>query len=85
LLSQSVQRVVSLTSGSNVTGESESGVVSSDGTSFLINVSNVNLNGGVVFSLDNSVGGRALAWNVKFNLEMLVFFELDQLTTQMAV
>lgn len=70
-LSQSVERVIGLTSGSNVTREDVSLVVTRDSTAILINVGNVDLDRGVVLSLDESVGSRTLARNVKFDLKAL--------------
>lgn len=67
-LGQSVQRVVSLTTGSNVTGKSVGGEGVWNSTALLVNVDNVELDGSVVLSLDDSVGGRALSWNVQFDL-----------------
>lgn len=68
VLSQTVQGVVALTSGSDVTGQSVSDVLTWDGTAFLIDLGNVDLDRGVVLGLDNSVGSRTLSWNVKFDL-----------------
>lgn len=69
VLSQTVQGVVTLTSGSDVAGQSVSDVFTWDGTALFVNLSNVDLNRGVVLGLDNSVGGRTLSWNVKFDLD----------------
>lgn len=67
-LSKSVQGVVSLTAGADVARKDVSGVVTSNGTAILVNVGNVDLNGSMVLGLDDTVSGRALAGNVKFNL-----------------
>lgn len=74
LLSQSVQGVVSLTSTSDVTAQSVGGGGTSNGSALLIDVGDVDLDRSVVLGLDNSVGGRALSWDVQFNLKMLVWF-----------
>lgn len=67
VLGQSVQRVVSLTSASDVTAQSVGGVGTSNGSSFLIDVGNVDLDRSMVLGLDDSVSGRALSGNVEFN------------------
>lgn len=67
-MSESVKRVVRLTTASNVAAESIGEVVAWDGTSLLVDLSNVDLDRTVVLSLDDSVGGRALSWHVKFDL-----------------
>lgn len=71
LLSQSVQRVVSLTSGSDVTRQSVGGNLGGS-SSLSVNVGNVDLDRGVVLGLDDSVRSRALSWDVQFHL-MLVY------------
>lgn len=68
VLSQTVQRIIRFTSGSNVTGQSVGNVLTWDSTSFFINLSDVDLNRCVVISLDDSVGSRTFSWNVKFDL-----------------
>lgn len=68
LLGQSVQRVITLTSGSDVAGQGVGGVGASDSSALLVNVGDVDLDGGVVLGLDDSVGSRTLSWNVQFNL-----------------
>lgn len=69
LLSQSVQRVVSFTSGSDITGQSVGGVGTLNSSTVFVNVSNVDLNRSMVLSLDDSVGGRTLSWDVQFHLK----------------
>ena len=69
VLSKSVQGVISLTSGSNVTGKSVSDVLTWDSVAILIDLGDVDLDRGVVLSLDDSVGSRALSWNVKLDLD----------------
>lgn len=71
-LGESVQRVVSLTTGSDVTAKSVGGEVVWNGTALLVDVDDVKLDGSVVLSLDDSVGGRALSWNVQFDLKLLL-------------
>ena len=68
VLSQTVQRVIGFTSGSDVTGQSVGNVFTWNGTAFFVNSGNVDLNRGVVISLDDSVGSRTFSWNVKFDL-----------------
>lgn len=68
-MSESVKRVVRLTTASNVAAESVGEVVAWDGTSLLVDLSNVDLDRTVVLSLDDSVSGRALSWDVKFDLD----------------
>lgn len=68
LLSESVQRVVSLGSRSDVTGQSVGDVVTGDGSASLVDLGDVDLDRRVVISLDDSVSGRALSGNVKLNL-----------------
>lgn len=69
LLGQSVHGVVSLTSGSDVAGQGEGGVVTWDGSALSIDVSDVDLDGSVVLGLDDSVGSRTLSWHVQFDLD----------------
>ena len=64
VLSQTVQRVIGFTSGSNVTGQSVGDVFTWDGTAFFINLGNVDLNRSVVIGFDDSVGCRTLSWNI---------------------
>ncbi|KAH3662289.1 hypothetical protein OGAPHI_005539 [Ogataea philodendri] len=68
LLSKSVQGVISLTSSSDVSTQSVGGVRAWDSSSFLVNIGNVDLDRSVVLGFDDSVSGRALSWNVQFNL-----------------
>ena len=67
-MGQSVQRVVGFTSRSDVTAKSVGGVGTLDGSAFFVNVGDVDLHGGVVLSLDDSVSGGALSGDVKFDL-----------------
>lgn len=67
LLSQSVQRVVSLTSGSDVTAQGVGSNLRGSSTLF-VKVGDVDLDRGVVFSLNHSVRSRALSWDVQFHL-----------------
>ena len=64
VLSQTVQRVIGFTSGSNVTGQSVSDVFTWNGAAFFINLGNVDLNRSVVIGFDDSVGSRTLSWNI---------------------
>lgn len=68
LLGQSVERVISLGSRSDVTGQSVGDVVTGNGSASLVDLGDVDLDGGVVISLDDSVSGRALSGNVKLDL-----------------
>lgn len=63
-LGQSVQRVIGFTFGSDVTTQSISDVFTWNGSTFFVNFSNVDLNRSVIFSFDDSVGGRTFSWNV---------------------
>lgn len=69
LLRKSVERVVRLALGANVAADGEGGVLAGNGAALLVNVSNVDLNRGVVLGLDDAVGGIALARNVKLDLK----------------
>ena len=71
VLSQTVQRVIGFPSRSNVTRQSVGNVFAWDGTTFFIDLSDVDLDGGVVLGLDDSVGSRTLSWNVKFDLMII--------------
>lgn len=64
LLGQSVDLVVSLTSGSNETGQCVQGVGVWDSSTFFVDISDCNLDRCMVLSLDDSVGSRTLSWNV---------------------
>lgn len=72
VLSQSVQRVVRFTSRSEVTAQGVGGVGTGDGSAFFVNIGNVDLDRSMVLSLDDSVSGRTLSRNVKFNELALV-------------
>lgn len=76
LLSQSVQRVISFTSGSDVTAQGVGGVGTGNGSSLLVDVGNVDLNRGVVLGLDDSVRSRALSWHVQFDLLVSIWFQV---------
>ena len=64
ILSQSVQRIVRFTSGSDVTGQSVSDVLTWDSSTFFVNLGDVDLNGSMVLGLDDAVSGRTLSWNI---------------------
>lgn len=63
-LCKSVHRIVALAHG---TDEAAKGVdlVLASGTAVLVDLGDGKLDGGVVLGLDDAVGGRALAWDVK--------------------
>lgn len=63
--SQPVERVVSLSSSSHVTGQREDGRRSLDQSAVLVNVTDGNLDRGVVLGLDDSASGSALSWHVE--------------------
>lgn len=77
LLGQSVDRVVSLTSGSDVAGQGVGGVRTSNGSALSIDVGDVDLDGSVVLSLDDSVRSRTLSWHVQFDLTVSKWFWFD--------
>ena len=64
LLGKSVEGVVGLASGSDVAAQGVGDVLAWDGSALLVDLGDVDLDRGVVVGLDDSVGGRALSWNV---------------------
>lgn len=77
LLGQSVDGVVTLTSGSDVTRQGVAGVGTSNGSALVVNVGNVDLDRSVVLGLDDSVGSRTLSWHVQFDLTVSTLFLVD--------
>ena len=75
LVEESVQAGVGLASSSHLASEGN-GLLSAVQLSILIDVGNLNLNGGSVVSGDELVGGGALAWNVQVNNLSLVVLHL---------
>lgn len=63
-LGQSVQSIVGLAHGTDETAESVDVVLARDGAARLVNLGDGDLDGSVVLSLDDAVGGRALAGDV---------------------
>lgn len=78
LLSQTVQRVVSLTLGTDETGKGVGVVVTRDDVALLVQLSNVDLNSGMVLRLDQTVSGRALAGSEKLDVDALVVLHCDE-------
>ncbi|KAF3170100.1 hypothetical protein TWF751_006916 [Orbilia oligospora] len=62
-LSKSVERIVSLSTRPDETAESI-GDVFAGGTAVLVDLGDRDLDGCVVLGLDDTVGGRALSWDV---------------------
>lgn len=63
-LSQSVQRVVRLTHGTDEAAQGVDMVLSGDGTAVLVDLGDGDLDGAVVLGLDDAVGSAALARDV---------------------
>jgi hypothetical protein len=68
---ESVDRVIGLTHGPNLTAKGNGGTLVLDGLSVGVNVGDGDLDRGVVLGGDQTVGGRALAGDVKVNEDTL--------------
>ena len=76
-LSQTVEGVIALTTGTNEAAQSV-GLVLAGVAAVLVNLANGELDGGVVVGLDDAVGGAALAGHVAVGREtMLVVLDIS--------
>jgi len=66
-LSKTVERVVALTHLSDEAGQGEDGGLAGDHATVGIDVSDGDLNGSVILSLDDAASGSALSGDVKVN------------------
>lgn len=78
-LSQSVQRVVGLTHGTDEAAQGVDMVLSGDGTAVLVNLGDGDLDGAVVLGLDDAVGSAALARDVtgRTRISISAFLQQD--------
>lgn len=78
-LSQSVQRVVGLTHGTDEAAQGVDVVLSGDGTAVLVNLGDGDLDGAVVLGLDDAVGSAALARDVtgRTRISISAFLQQD--------
>ena len=74
---ESVDAGVGLTAGSHESSEGDGLLLAGD-LAGLVNLSDVDLDGGVVLGSDESVSGGALSGNVKVNNLLLVVLHLDE-------
>lgn len=75
-LSKSVERIISLSTRPDETTESI-GDVFAGGTAVLVDLGDRDLDGCVVLGFDDTVGGRALAWDVEVDELSLIVFHFD--------
>lgn len=78
-LSQSVQRVIGLTHGTDETAQGVDVVLSGDGTAVLVDLGDGDLDGAVVLGLDDAVGSAALARDVagRITISISAFLQQD--------